>query len=118
MKKNIAHIITLTSLCIAILSIIQSCYFNFRIAAYLIVISLILDGVDGAIARCLNTASEFGKQLDSLSDMIAFGLAPAILLYNFIGHELNNPTLSYLTLFIPICSAYFFSILIVENNLF
>ena len=105
MKKYIAHIITLTSLCIAILSIIQSCYFNFRIAAYLIVISLILDGVDGAIARYLNTTSEFGKQLDSLSDMIAFGLAPAILLYNFIGHELNNSTLSYLTLFIPICSA-------------
>tara|TARA_B100001250_G_scaffold414176_1_gene451087 strand:+ start:40 stop:714 length:675 start_codon:yes stop_codon:yes gene_type:complete len=105
MKNNIAHIITLTSLCISIFSIIQSCYFNFRIGAYLILMSLILDGIDGTIARYLNTASNFGQQLDSLSDMIAFGLAPAILLYNFIGHELNNPTLSYLTLLIPVCSA-------------
>ena len=105
MKKNIAHIITLTSLCLGVLSIIQSCYFNFKISAYLILISLILDGIDGSIARYLNTSSNFGKQLDSLSDMIAFGLAPAILLYNFLGHELNNYTLSYLTLLIPICSA-------------
>jgi len=105
MKKNIAHIITLTSLCIAIFSIIESCYFNFKISSYLILMCLILDGIDGSIARYLNTVSKFGKQLDSLSDMIAFGVAPAILLYNFINYEFNNDTLSYITLLIPICSA-------------
>ena len=105
MKKNIAHIITLTSLCVGILSIIESCYFNFTISSYLIFMCLILDGIDGSIARYLNTASKFGKQLDSLSDMIAFGVAPAILLFNFINCEFNNETLSYMTLLIPICSA-------------
>ena len=104
MKKNIAHIVTLTSLSIAVLSIIQSCNLNFLISSYLILISLILDGIDGAIARYLKTESNFGKQLDSLSDMVAFGLAPAILLYNFIGHEIN-PNISYITILIPIFSA-------------
>ncbi|MBE37938.1 MAG: CDP-diacylglycerol--serine O-phosphatidyltransferase [Flavobacteriales bacterium] len=105
MKKNIAHIVTLTSLCISIISIIQSCYFNFIISSYLIFICLLLDNLDGLIARYLNTVSEFGKQLDSFSDMIAFGVAPAVLLYNFIQYQFNNNTLAYITLLIPIFSS-------------
>tara|TARA_B100001250_G_C19653796_1_gene723922 strand:- start:48 stop:725 length:678 start_codon:yes stop_codon:yes gene_type:complete len=105
MKKNIAHIITLTSLCIAIISIIQSCYFNFITSSYLIFICLLLDSLDGSVARSLNTVSVFGKHLDSFSDMIAFGVAPGVLLYNFIQSEFNNNTLAYITLLIPIFSS-------------
>ena len=103
MKKNIAHIITLTSLCIAILSIIESCNFNLTIGAFLILICFVLDSIDGTMARYLNSDSEFGKQLDSFSDMIAFGIAPGILMYNFLYLQFENTTLPYISLLIPIC---------------
>ena len=105
MKKNIPHIITLTSLCIAILSIIESFNWNFTTASYLIFLSLLLDSLDGSLARYLNTNSEFGKQLDSLSDMIAFGLAPSILMYNFFEFEFENSEIGYIALLIPVFSS-------------
>tara|TARA_Y100001968_G_scaffold306695_1_gene323740 strand:+ start:2150 stop:2827 length:678 start_codon:yes stop_codon:yes gene_type:complete len=105
MKKNIANLVTLTSLCLAIMSIIQSCNLNFTIASTLILTCFFLDGLDGFVARYFKIASNFGKQLDSFSDMIAFGLAPGILMYNFIAYEFHNTTLSYIALLIPVCSA-------------
>ena len=105
MKKNIAHIITLTSLCIAILSIIESCNFNLTIGSFLILICFVLDSIDGTMARYLNSDSEFGKQLDSFSDMIAFGIAPGILMYNFLYLQFENTTLPYISLLIPIFSS-------------
>ena len=104
MKKSIAHIITLTSLIIGIIAIIESFYLNFSTTACLIFICCFLDGLDGTIARWLKINSEFGKQLDSFSDMIAFGIAPAMLMYNFINHEFNNQILAYISLAIPICA--------------
>ena len=105
MKKNIPHIITLTSLSIGFLSIIESCNLNFITASYLMIICLILDSIDGTVARYLNTSSKFGKELDSLSDMIAFGIAPGILIYHFITVEFSDQSLAYLALLIPICSS-------------
>ena len=105
MKKNIPHIITLSSLCIAILSIIESCKFNLTTSSFLILFCFVLDALDGSLARLLKVESEYGKQLDSFSDMIAFGVAPGILIFNFINIEFNNPPLAYLSLLIPICSA-------------
>ena len=54
---------------------------DFRIAAQTIGWSFVLDGLDGRVARMTNTTSEFGKELDSLADIISFGIAPAILAY-------------------------------------
>ena len=54
---------------------------DFEVAAKAIGFSFLLDGLDGRIARMTNTTSEFGKELDSLADIIAFGIAPAILAY-------------------------------------
>lgn len=54
---------------------------DFEIAAKTIGFSFILDGLDGRIARMTNTTSEFGRELDSLADIISFGMAPAILAY-------------------------------------
>ncbi|MBF25753.1 MAG: CDP-diacylglycerol--serine O-phosphatidyltransferase [Flavobacteriales bacterium] len=105
MKKYIPHIITLTSLCLGIISIIESCNLNFNTSSYLIFICLFLDAVDGSIARYLNTNSEFGKQLDSISDMIAFGLAPGILIYNFMDFKFENSTIAFTAFIIPICSS-------------
>ncbi len=55
----------------------------FVVAAISIVVAGVLDGLDGRVARMTNTQSEFGVQFDSLSDMVAFGVAPAILSFSF-----------------------------------
>ncbi len=54
---------------------------NFDRAGIAIFIAMVCDGIDGRIARWTNTQSEFGKEFDSLSDMVAFGLAPAVVAY-------------------------------------
>jgi CDP-diacylglycerol--serine O-phosphatidyltransferase len=56
---------------------------NYRPAAIAVVIAAILDGLDGRLARLTRTESEFGKQYDSLADMVAFGLAPALIAYRW-----------------------------------
>ena len=54
---------------------------HFEVAAKTIGLAVVLDGLDGRIARMTNTTSEFGRELDSLADVISFGIAPAILAY-------------------------------------
>ncbi len=56
---------------------------NYRAAAIAIFIAAMLDGLDGRLARLTRTESEFGKQYDSLADMVAFGMAPAIIVYQW-----------------------------------
>jgi CDP-diacylglycerol---serine O-phosphatidyltransferase len=56
---------------------------NFSRAGAAIFIAMVFDGLDGRVARWTNTQSEFGKEYDSLSDMVSFGLAPAIVAYQF-----------------------------------
>ena len=54
---------------------------NFATAAVAIYIAMVLDGLDGRVARMTSTESEFGKQYDSLADMVSFGLAPSLVFY-------------------------------------
>jgi CDP-diacylglycerol--serine O-phosphatidyltransferase len=65
---------------------------SFAFAAQMIGLAILLDGLDGRIARLTNTTSDFGREMDSLSDVISFGLAPALLAYTwgsqFIGGEM------------------------------
>ena len=67
---------------------------NFQPAAIAVFIAMIFDGLDGRIARMTRTESAFGKEYDSLADMVAFGIAPAVLVYQWgvvriseYGHE-------------------------------
>src|SRR4026207_1425152 len=64
-------------------SILSTLRGNWDHAAILIGVGYILDGLDGRIARRTKTASDFGLQLDSLADIVTFGVAPAILAYNW-----------------------------------
>jgi len=63
---------------------------NFVLASWLILLALVFDGLDGRIARMTNTTSQFGVEFDSLADIISFGIAPAMLLYFFIGNEFGR----------------------------
>jgi CDP-diacylglycerol--serine O-phosphatidyltransferase len=69
-------------------SIIASINGKFEIAAITVFIAALLDGLDGRVARLTNTQSAFGEQYDSLSDLISFGLAPSLLMYNWSLHSL------------------------------
>lgn len=63
---------------------------HFENAAIGILVAMIADSLDGRIARMTNTSSDFGKEYDSLCDMVAFGIAPAILLYAYSLHNLAD----------------------------
>ncbi|MDH5370664.1 MAG: CDP-diacylglycerol--serine O-phosphatidyltransferase, partial [Gammaproteobacteria bacterium] len=54
---------------------------KFEIAAIAIFVAMLLDGIDGRVARMTNTQSDFGAEFDSLADMVSFGLAPALIIY-------------------------------------
>ncbi|MDD5475097.1 MAG: CDP-diacylglycerol--serine O-phosphatidyltransferase, partial [Syntrophales bacterium] len=84
MKKGIyilPNLFTTASLFFGFYSIINSIGGNFPKAAILIMIAVVLDGLDGKIARVTNTTSRFGLEYDSLSDLVSFGVAPAVLAY-------------------------------------
>ena len=81
------NILTLAGVCLGISSIKFSIDGNYSLAVTLILIASILDALDGRIARFIKGTSEFGKELDSLTDFVSFGIAPAFILYFW---ELNN----------------------------
>ena len=60
-------------------------------ACVAILVAGLLDGVDGRIARLTNTQSDFGVQYDSLSDMVSFGIAPAVLVFTWALGDLGQP---------------------------
>src|SRR5262249_56601449 len=64
-------------------SIIATLNHDYRLAAIMILVSQLCDVLDGRIARLTRSASEFGVQYDSLADLIAFGVAPGILVYTW-----------------------------------
>ncbi|QYF92370.1 CDP-diacylglycerol--serine O-phosphatidyltransferase [Massilia sp. PAMC28688] len=64
-------------------AIVQAMNQRFEYAAWAIFVAMILDGLDGRVARLTNTQSEFGAQYDSLSDMVSFGAAPALVIYEW-----------------------------------
>ena len=81
------NILTLGGVCLGISSIKFSIDGNFNLAVTLILFASILDALDGRIARLIKGTSEFGKELDSLTDFVSFGIAPVFILYFW---ELNN----------------------------
>jgi len=81
------NILTLGGVCLGISSIKFSIDGNFSLAVTLILFAAILDALDGRIARLIKGTSEFGKELDSLTDFVSFGIAPVLILYFW---ELNN----------------------------
>lgn len=64
-------------------AIVQAMNYRFEYAAVAIFIAMVLDGLDGRVARLTHTQSEFGAEYDSLSDMVAFGVAPALVAYEW-----------------------------------
>lgn len=101
----IPSLITMTGVFCGFTSIIYSFKGNFKSAVIAIIIAGILDGLDGRVARKLNATSEFGKELDSLSDEVAFGVAPAVMVYSW-AFSSNLDEIGVLALFLyVVCAA-------------
>ena len=80
------NLFTAASAFLGVVSIIASANGQFDKAAVYILLSLIFDGLDGRVARMTNATSKFGAEFDSLADIVAFGVAPAMLFYFSVGH--------------------------------
>jgi CDP-diacylglycerol--serine O-phosphatidyltransferase len=87
------------------LSIISSINGDFTKAAWLLVVAISFDMMDGRIARLTKTTSEFGVQMDSLSDLLSFGVAPSIMMYQFVLNTMGKSGLVVAVLFV-LCSAF------------
>ena len=104
--KSIPNMFTIGNLVLGVMSIILSFNGEVNSAALLVIIAMLLDGLDGRVARALNVTSEFGKELDSLSDVISFGVAPAFIMYQAAFMEMSPPALAWIaTAIFPICGA-------------
>ena len=104
----IPNLITLLNLflgCIITLLLIED-NLSVNSISYLIIITLFLDFMDGLIARKFNMQTKLGSQLDSLADLISFGLVPGILMYKLFMEVSLDPYLPLLGFFIPMASAY------------
>lgn len=75
---------TLANLLFGFLAIILAFQFELRYAAGMIMLAVLMDSLDGKVARKFKANSDFGKELDSLSDIVSFGLSPAVLIYIFV----------------------------------
>tara|TARA_B100001250_G_C19723976_1_gene755187 strand:- start:440 stop:1237 length:798 start_codon:yes stop_codon:yes gene_type:complete len=84
------NIFTLVGVCIGLSSIKFAFDGNFKLSVIAIIIAAILDGLDGRIARLIKGVSKVGKELDSLTDVISFGVAPAFIMYFWKLNELGR----------------------------
>ena len=84
------NLFTLAALFSGFYAIVQAMNQRFELAALAIFAAMVLDGMDGRVARLTNTQSAFGEQFDSLSDMTSFGVAPALVMYEWILSDLGR----------------------------
>ncbi|HMC82177.1 MAG TPA: CDP-diacylglycerol--serine O-phosphatidyltransferase [Candidatus Polarisedimenticolia bacterium] len=88
---SLPSVLTSVNLFFGLLSLVKSIQGQYEFAALFIAASIFLDGMDGLVARLTGTSSDFGRELDSLSDLISFGVAPAILVYCWALSALGRP---------------------------
>ncbi|MBS1270769.1 MAG: hypothetical protein MAG794_01735 [Gammaproteobacteria bacterium] len=97
------NLITTAALYFGVFAIVQSTKGNFELAASAIFAAMVLDALDGRVARLTQTTSDFGAEYDSLSDVVAFGLAPALILYEWSLYSMNK--LGWLVVFVYVACA-------------
>ena len=103
-NRLIPNVLTLAALCSGLTAIRFALQGEFRLAVIAVIVAAIFDALDGRVARRLGVTSRFGAELDSLSDFLCFGIAPALVLY--LASLKDGGALGWVaTLMFPICSA-------------
>ena len=112
MKKHIPNFITTLNLFSGCIGIILALQYRIDYAAYFIAIAALFDFLDGMVARALHVKSEIGKELDSLADVVSFGVLPGIIVFQLMANSPNTPAggsyisvFSLIALIIPVLSA-------------
>ena len=113
-RTMIPNLVTLMAAASGVTSIRYSCQGHWRTAVLAILVACVLDGLDGRVARMLRATSKLGAELDSLSDFVSFGVAPAILVYFWIMEVVTPESAAYpfrglfwaLALFHAMCCAF------------
>jgi len=105
LTRFIPNLFTLGNLFLGMLAILLAINGKYSSAAIMVIVAMLLDGLDGRVARALNAQSEFGKELDSLSDMVSFGAAPALIIF-MVSFQDSMPIFAWIaTAGFPICGA-------------
>lgn len=105
-KSAIPNSLTFANLGFGVMSVMMSSQENYKWAGIFILLACLADRYDGTVARYLNVSSQFGKELDSLADLVSFGVAPSILVFHIYGF-LHLGSLGYvLMLLFPLAGAY------------
>jgi CDP-diacylglycerol--serine O-phosphatidyltransferase len=107
MKKHIPNLLTVLNLlsgCIAITAAYQG---NLMLASWLIGLAAVFDFFDGMAARLLKVKSALGKELDSLADMVSFGVVPGVIVFQLLNlnPDIQSYYISYIAFLIPVFSA-------------
>ena len=97
------NLATLLGLCAGLTAIRYGLAGRVELAAALVVLAALIDGIDGLLARKLDAASPFGAELDSLSDFVCFGVAPGLLVYVLLLDGLQGPGWLFVLVFILCC---------------
>lgn len=90
-NRLIPNMLTVIALCAGLTAILYGVQGKWQMAVAAVVVAALLDALDGRIARLLGGTSKFGAELDSLSDFICFGVAPAMLVYMWTLHTMKGP---------------------------
>jgi CDP-diacylglycerol--serine O-phosphatidyltransferase len=106
LKAQLPNFITLLNLLSGVLGILWVLEGQPLYGAYFVILSATFDFFDGFAARLLKVQSDMGKELDSLADVVSFGVLPGILLYSLTKSQTEAGFLPYCTLIIPMLSAY------------
>lgn len=104
-KSHIPNTITLLNLLSGVIGIIWVINGNIVSGAYFIILGAVFDFFDGFAARLLHVQGELGKQLDSLADLVSFGVLPGMILFQMTKVSTSIEWLPYLTLIVPLFSA-------------
>jgi len=106
MKKHIPNALTCANLLSGCIGVVFAFKGELHLAAYAVIVSGIFDFFDGFAARLLHVKSAIGKELDSLADMVSFGLLPGAVMFQLLTNTSPSiPYLPYLGFLITVCSA-------------
>jgi CDP-diacylglycerol---serine O-phosphatidyltransferase len=103
-NRLVPNVLTLLAVCAGMTAIRFAVSGKFEAACYAIIVAGIFDGLDGRIARLLRSTSRFGAELDSLSDFVSFGVAPAVVLYLWTMSALQSIGWAIVLIFAVCCA--------------
>ncbi len=122
MKKHLPNLITCLNLFCGCLAMVYAFQGNLIMTSYLVFIAAIFDFLDGLIARLLSAHSAIGKQLDSLADMVSFGVVPGVIMFSLLQQtNFGTITLNYklftLMKFLPFLITIFSALRLAKFNI-